>query len=115
MTYYIWYDGMIRIGCMDHYQNLFTDGISTLARTAVPCPQQQCEGCTDMYHALVDEPRYQNPVELFTPEDYAHGQAGTNRSAPRTTRASPAGQQAVAEGQKHRLLATRGSEKSTSY
>ena len=71
MTYYIRYDGMIRIGCMDHYQNLFTDGIPPLARTAVPCPQQQCEGCTDMYRALVDEPRYQNPVKLFTLEDYA--------------------------------------------
>ena len=71
MTYYIRYDGQIRVGCMDHYQDLFTDGIPALPRTAVPCPQHQCENCTDMYRALTDEPLYRNPLKLYTLEDYA--------------------------------------------
>ncbi len=71
MTYYIRYDGMIRVGCMDRYQNLFEDGAPRLARTAVPCPRHQCEGCVDMYRALVDEPLHPRPPELFTLEDYA--------------------------------------------
>ncbi len=71
MTYYIRYDGKIRIGCMDDYQDLFTEGIPELARTAVPCPRQQCENCTDMYRALTDEPLHKEPVKLYTLEDYA--------------------------------------------
>lgn len=71
MTFYIRYDGMIRVGCMDRYQNLFLDGIPELPRTAVPCPQQQCEGCTDMYRALVEPPLYPHPPKLYTLEDYA--------------------------------------------
>jgi organic radical activating enzyme len=71
MTYYIRFDGKIRVGCMDEYQDLFTDGIPPLPQGAVPCPQQQCENCTDMYRALIDEPLYPKPVQLYTLEDYA--------------------------------------------
>lgn len=71
MTYYIRYDGKIRIGCMDKDQDLFTEGIPELARTAVPCPMQQCETCTDMFRALTDEPLHKDPVKLYTLEDYA--------------------------------------------
>lgn len=71
MTYYIRYDGKIRIGCMNEYRDLFSDEIPELSRTAVPCPQQQCEGCTDMFRALTDEPLYRDPVKLYTLEDYA--------------------------------------------
>jgi organic radical activating enzyme len=71
MTYYIRYDGAIRIGCMDDYHDLFTDGIPELSKTAVPCPLDQCEGCTDMYRALTDEPLLTDPVKLYTLEDYA--------------------------------------------
>jgi len=71
MTYNIRYDGAIRIGCMDTYQDLFRDGIPPLSRTAVPCPQHQCDGCVDMYRALTDEPMHKDPVKLYTLEDYA--------------------------------------------
>jgi len=71
MTVNIRYDGWIRIGCMDHYQDLFTEGIPELSRTAVPCPQEQCDNCVDMYRALTDEPRHDKPVKLYTLEDYS--------------------------------------------
>jgi hypothetical protein len=71
MTYSILYDGKISVGCMDRYQDLFTEGIPELPRSAVACPLQQCEGCTDMYRALTDEPRLTQPLKLYTLEDYA--------------------------------------------
>jgi hypothetical protein len=71
MTYYIMYDGSVRVACLDVAQNLFTDGIPEIPREAVPCPHQQCIGCSDMYRALVDEPLLKNPLKLFTLEDYA--------------------------------------------
>ncbi len=81
MTYYIRYDGKIRIGCMEDYRDLFTEGVPELSRTAVPCPQQQCENCTDMYRALTDEPLYTEPVKLYTLEDYAREFSEYRRTA----------------------------------
>ena len=71
MTYYILYDGKISVGCMEQYRDLFTEGIPELPRNAVPCPVEQCYGCTDMYRALTDEPRLTGPLKLYTLEDYA--------------------------------------------
>ena len=71
MTYYIMYDGSVRVACMDSTaRDLFTEGLPPLPRTAVPCEYEQCVGCTDMYRALADEPRITRPLELFTLEQY---------------------------------------------
>jgi organic radical activating enzyme len=71
MTYYLQYDGKIRVSCMDREQDLFTDGIPELPRTSVACPHDQCEGCADMYRALADEPRLTQPFNLYTLEDFS--------------------------------------------
>jgi hypothetical protein len=72
MTYYIMYDGSIRVACLDGTaQDLFRDGIPPVPREAVPCEYEQCVGCSDMYRALVDEPLIKDPLKLFTLEDYA--------------------------------------------
>ncbi len=72
MTYYFMYDGSVRVACLDSTaRNLFTDGVPALPRTSVPCPYEQCVGCSDMYRALADEPLITRPLELFTLEHYA--------------------------------------------
>lgn len=72
MTYYIMYDGSIRVACMDgSARNLFTDGIPPIPRQAVTCEYEHCVGCVDMYRGLVDEPRYTKPLSLFTQKSYA--------------------------------------------
>jgi hypothetical protein len=72
MTYYIMFDGSIRVACMDSTaRDLIKDGPPPLPRQAVPCEYQQCIGCSDMYRALEDEPRLTRPLELFTLEHYA--------------------------------------------
>ena len=72
MTYYLMYDGAIRVACQDGTaRNLFTDGPPPIPREAVPCEYQQCIGCADMYRALVDEPLLTEPLKLHTLEDYA--------------------------------------------
>jgi len=70
-TYYLQYDGLIRVFCgNDPGQNLFTGGPPPLAREAVPCPFDRCGGCNDMYRALVDEPLRTSPQRLVTYLDY---------------------------------------------
>ncbi len=72
MTYYMMYDGTIRVACLDStVRDLFTEEIPALPRTAVACEYQECIGCSDMYRALEDEPRITRPLELFTLEEYA--------------------------------------------
>jgi organic radical activating enzyme len=72
MTYYLEYDGSIRIFCSkDRPQNLFTDGLPPLPREAVPCPFDRCGGCNDMYRSLADEPLQMSPLEFFTHREYA--------------------------------------------
>jgi MoaA/NifB/PqqE/SkfB family radical SAM enzyme len=71
MTYYVLYDGSIQAACLDGTaQNLFTDGIPTVPRQAVPCEYERCVGCTDMYRGLVDEPMVNSPLSFFGPEQY---------------------------------------------
>lgn len=71
MSYYVMYDGSIRVACLDGTaRNLFTDGIPELPRAAVPCEYDRCVGCVDMYRALADEPRLEQPLELYTLETY---------------------------------------------
>jgi len=72
MTYYMMYDGSVRVACMDATaRNLFTDGIPSIPREAVACEYNECIGCSDMYRGLVDEPRVTEPLNLFTLEHYA--------------------------------------------
>jgi hypothetical protein len=72
MTYYIMYDGSVRVACLDSTsRDLFTASVPPLPRTAVACPYEECIGCSDMYRGLADEPRITRPLELFTLEEYA--------------------------------------------
>jgi hypothetical protein len=72
MTYYMMYDGSIRVACLDGTaRNIFTDGIPPIPRQAVACEYQNCVGCVDMYRGLVDNPRYGKPVGMFTQQNYA--------------------------------------------
>jgi organic radical activating enzyme len=72
MTYYLMYDGSIRVACIDGTaRNLFTEGPPPIPRQAVACEYQQCVACADMYRALVDEPKLTRPLKLYTLEDFA--------------------------------------------
>lgn len=72
MTYYLMYDGNVRIACQDHTaRNIFTEGIPPIPRHAVTCEYEHCIGCVDMYRGLIDEPRYTKPLSLFTQRTYA--------------------------------------------
>ena len=71
LTYYLQYDGLIRVFCSnDAPQNLFTDGLPSLAREAVPCPFDRCGGCNDMYRSLAEEPLQTTPLTVFTHREY---------------------------------------------
>jgi MoaA/NifB/PqqE/SkfB family radical SAM enzyme len=76
MTYYIMYDGSVRVACLDGTaRNLFTEAIPEIPRHAVACQYNECIGCSDMYRGLVSmepgEPALPEPLGLFTLEDYA--------------------------------------------
>lgn len=71
MTYYLMYDGTVRVACLDGTrQDLFEGELPQLPREAVPCEYNQCVGCSDMYRGLVDEPMLKRPPSLFTLEQY---------------------------------------------
>jgi hypothetical protein len=71
LTYYLQYDGLIRVFCSnDAPQNLFTDGLPPLPREAVPCPYDICGACNEMYRSLADEPLQVTPLTLFTHREY---------------------------------------------
>jgi len=69
-SYYMLWDGAIKVYCGGALQNVFTDGAPALPREAVPCPYEHCESCVEMYRALTDEPLVTRPVSLYTLEEY---------------------------------------------
>ena len=93
LHYQMYWDGRVQLSCMEESQNLFEAGFPALPRHAVPCPRHTCIGCTDMYRALVDEPLYDQPLQIFTHEDLAR-QVSEYR---RTVRATMSHEQIMAE------------------
>jgi MoaA/NifB/PqqE/SkfB family radical SAM enzyme len=71
ISYYILYDGSIKVACSGTFQNVFTDGAPPLPRSAVPCPLERCDGCVEMFRALVDEPLLTRPYSLYPLTEYA--------------------------------------------
>lgn len=71
LSYYLTYDGRIRVACTGEFQNAFEDGIPELRREAAPCPLERCEGCMEMYRSLADEPRVKTPLGLYSLDEYA--------------------------------------------
>jgi MoaA/NifB/PqqE/SkfB family radical SAM enzyme len=69
-SYYMLWDGSIKVYCGGTLQNVFTDGAPALPREAVPCPYEHCESCVEMYRALTDEPLVTRPVSLYTLDEY---------------------------------------------
>src|SRR5262249_45286256 len=69
-SYYMLYDGNIKVYCGGQLQNVFTDGAPALPRTAIPCPYDHCESCVEMYRALVDEPLVTRPLSLYPLNEY---------------------------------------------
>lgn len=69
-SYYMIYDGSIRVHCGGVTQNIFTDGAPPLPREAVPCPYEHCETCMEMYRTLTDEPLATRPVTLYPLDEY---------------------------------------------
>lgn len=71
MTYSLHFDGSIQVACMDHTaRNVFTDGIPSLPREAVPCAYERCVGCSEMYRSLVNHPMVETPLGFFGNKDY---------------------------------------------
>lgn len=69
-SYYMLYDGSIKVYCGGQLQNIFTDGPPALPREAVPCPYDHCESCVEMYRALTDEPLVTRPLSLYPLDEY---------------------------------------------
>ncbi len=70
LSYYMWYDGGIKIYCVGVKQNIFTDGIPDLPRQAVACPFDHCEGCAPQIRSIVGLEQYGKPVPLFDAIDF---------------------------------------------
>lgn len=69
-SYYMLYDGSIKVHCGGQLQNIFDAGAPELPRTAVPCPYEHCESCVEMYRSLVDEPLVTRPLSLYPLNEY---------------------------------------------
>jgi organic radical activating enzyme len=94
LTYYLQYDGLIRVFCSnDPGQNLFTGGLPPLPREAVPCPYDHCVACNDMHRSLAHEPLQTTPLTFFTHREYVEEVKAYRRKQRRTRvlRALPLG------------------------
>jgi hypothetical protein len=70
LSYYMWYDGGIKVFCVGSKQNIFTDGIPDLPRQAVACPFDHCEGCAQQVRSIVGLEQYGKPVTLFDANEF---------------------------------------------
>lgn len=70
-SFYLQYDGLMRVFCTDMESNLFTAGPPALPEEAQPCPYDQCIACNEMYRDLADEPLVPYPGRLHTYLEYA--------------------------------------------
>lgn len=70
-SYYLQYDGLMRVFCTGIESNLFTDGPPPLPEAALPCPYDHCIACNEMYRDLEDEPLVPYPGRLHTYLEYA--------------------------------------------
>ena len=68
-SYRLHLDGGVNVACIGARQNIFTDGLPELPRTAVGCPHEHCEGCPEMIRAIVDLPEYGKPLSIFHPQE----------------------------------------------
>lgn len=70
LSYYMLYDGSIKVDCVGNLQNLFTDGLPPLPREAVSCPYTHCYSCMEMYRAIPDESKVKSPLGLYPLDEY---------------------------------------------
>jgi len=71
LSYNMLYDGSISTYCLNNWQNLFKDGAPERPVETVPCPQERCDGCMEMYRALADEPLNDTPLGLYPVSEHA--------------------------------------------
>ena len=71
LSYNMLYDGSISTYCLNDWQNIFTDGPPVRPVEAIPCPQERCDGCMEMYRALDAEPLNDTPLGLYPVSQHA--------------------------------------------